>query len=187
MKIKKWDLIDSKIRLECGIFKIEEKVFRSPRTGQTHPFISARGTDWINIIPLTSNNDIVLVRQFRQSREMITLEIPGGMVDPGEEPLEAAKRELLEETGYSGDSSIYLGAVDPNPAILDLKCHTYLVENVQLTSKPKLDGTEDIEVDLLPLADMPKLIKDGQITHSLVITAFSLLELHRGGFKTLRA
>ena len=184
--IKKWELINSEVRLECGIFKIEEKIFRSPRTGNEHSFISARGTDWVNVIALTRENEIVLVRQFRQSSEVITLEIPGGMVDRGEEPSAAAVRELMEETGYGGEELIPLGAVLPNPAILDLSCHTYLVENVKKVGEPKLDGTEDIEVILLPLHEIPQMMKNGAITHSLVITAFSLLELHRGGFATLR-
>ena len=184
--IKKWKLINSNLRLECGIFKIEEKIFSSPRTGNEHSFISARGTDWINVIALTGDNEVLLVRQFRHSSEVVTLEIPGGMVDEGEEPIDAAARELLEETGYRGEELIPLGAVLPNPAILDLECHTYLVEGVTKVGEPKLDGTEDIEVVLLPLHEIPQMIKEGRIRHSLVITAFCLLELHRGGFATLR-
>jgi len=183
---EKWQRLSRTVRLECGIFKIEEKVFRSPRTGREHSFVSAEGTDWVNVIALTPSGEVVLVRQFRQSREILTLEIPGGMVDAGEEPAAAARRELLEETGYDGTPPVPLGAVDPNPAILNIHCHSFLMTDVRPVAEPRLDGSEDIEVVVVPLADIPDMIRKGDIAHALVITAFSLLELHRGGFATLR-
>lgn len=184
--IERWPLLRRTVRLGSGDFKVEEKVFRSPRTGAEHTFLAARGADWVNVIALTRDERVVLVRQFRQGVERVTLELPGGLVDGGEEPLAAGLRELREETGYVGGRARLLGVVDPNPAILDLQCHTILVEGVEPGGERSLDESEDIDVEVHPLREVRELIVQGRIHHALVITAFALLEASRGGFRTLR-
>jgi 8-oxo-dGTP pyrophosphatase MutT (NUDIX family) len=94
------------------------------------------------------------------------------MLDPGDSPADAARRELIEETGYGGSEPILLGVVHPNPAIHTNRCYTYLIENSVFQKQPEQDSTEDVEMEIVPLADIPKLIQDGVITHALVIAAF---------------
>ena len=93
------------------------------------------------------------------------------MADPGESPLEAAKRELLEETGCISDEWIFIGKVHPNLAIQNNSCFTYLANNITKIQKPKLDGTDDIDSLLFPVEDIKQLVSEGKITHSLVISA----------------
>ena len=107
--------------------------------------------------------------------ERFTLEIPGGMCDGDEPPEKAAERELREETGYVCDRLEPLGWVHPNPAVQTNRCHTFLARNVRRDGEPRPDPDEDLEVVEVPLADVPALIRDGTITHALVVCAFDLL------------
>ncbi len=169
--LKEWVILDSVISFECRIFKVGTQRAICPRTGETSKFYTIHASQWVNVIPLTEDNRVVMVRQYRHGSRTFCLEIPGGMVD-NETPLSAAKRELLEETGYSGDSVEYLGSVNPNPALFDNLCHSFLIRNVKKTAEISLDPAEDIEVVLAPLEEIPKLIKNGTINHALVISAF---------------
>jgi 8-oxo-dGTP pyrophosphatase MutT (NUDIX family) len=144
----------------------------SPRTGLDHDFFILESSAWVNIIPLTEENQVVLVRQYRHGIRDITLEIPGGLVEEGDSPEEAARRELIEETGYDSTKIEPLGSVHPNPAILDNMCYTFLATGVSLVGEQQQDEKEDIEVILQPLNEIPQLIRQGAITHSLVIVAF---------------
>lgn len=134
--------------------------------------------DWINVIPLTPAGEVVFVRQFRHGIGAETLEVPGGQMDPGDpSPLEAARRELLEETGYAGDDWAPLGWVHPNPAILTNRCHSFLVRDVRPIAPIRNDADERTEVELAPLTAVPDLIRSGRITHGLVLNAFHFLLL----------
>ncbi|MBU1205543.1 MAG: NUDIX hydrolase [Proteobacteria bacterium] len=151
---------------------MKEERYRSPRTGRVHDFYLLESVDWVNIIPLTADEKVILVKQFRFGTNEFSLEIPGGMLDPGDDPANAASRELLEETGYAGDEPLLLGVVHPNPAIHTNRCHTYLIKNATFMNLPQPDSSEDIEVQSIPLAEIPWLIGEGKITHALVIAAF---------------
>ena len=167
-----WTWISSKILTTCRIFTLKQEIYRSPRTGKEHEFYLLDSGDWVNVIPLTSDEKVILIKQFRFGTKDFSLEIPGGMLDAGESPSQAARRELLEETGYAGDEPILLGIVHPNPAIHTNRCYSFLVKNVTFRHAPRQDSTEDIEVQIVPLAEIPRLIRNGQITHALVIAAF---------------
>lgn len=108
-----WPLEAEEPLLDCKVFRVERTTARSPRTGRTHGFVRLRAPDWVNVIPLTADDDVVMVRLFRHGVREVTLEIPGGMVDPGESPAEAALREMREESGYAAPSAALLGAVQP--------------------------------------------------------------------------
>lgn len=150
-----------------------------PRTGASKRFSVIGATDWVNVIALTADEQVVLIRQWRAGVDRVCLEIPGGMVDPGESPDAAAARELLEETGYSAPRWTKLAALAPNPAIQDNTLHAYLAEGAVLTEAPHLDSSEVIALELTPLADAFAMVRDGRIDHALVVAAFGHLALAR--------
>ena len=171
-----WHRNDARRIQRCGIFSLDRVTFTPPEGGDARPFYVLDLPDWINVIALTDDGRVPLVRQYRFGIEELTLEIPGGMCNGDEDPLDAAKRELREETGYESDDWTALGWVHPNPPLQNNRCHTFLARSARKTSEPQLDPNERIEQALVPLAELPKRIEDGEITHALVLAAFQLYE-----------
>ena len=162
---------------DCRVFKVRRDYSADPRGAGEHDFYVIEAPDWINVIPLTKAGEVVLIELYRHGSEKISLEIPGGMVDPGELPHETAARELFEETGYEAEEVVFLGKTRPNPAIQDNWIHTYVARGAESKSEPSNDGTELTRVRLVPLAQVPSLIKEGAIDHSLVVVGFHWLAL----------
>ena len=176
-----WRRVRSEVVADCRVFRVRRDLSVSPLTGREHDFYVLTAGDWINVIPLTADNEVVMIEQYRHGSEDVTLEIPGGMVDAGESPRDAAARETLEETGYAADEIIPLGRVRPNPAIHDNWLHTFLARDVRLIQTPVHESTEHTVVRLVPLADVPRLVADGTITHALVVAGFYWLWLWQQG------
>jgi 8-oxo-dGTP pyrophosphatase MutT (NUDIX family) len=164
---------------DMKVFRLTETRAVSPRTGDERAFSVLETGDWVNVIPITAAGEIVLVRQWRHGTRAFTLEIPGGLVDPGEDPAVAAAREVREETGFAGDAVEALGVVETNPAIIDNRTHTFLIENCRSVGAQQQDDGEDIAVVLRPLAEVPELVRSGAIRHSLVVCGFWWLALRR--------
>ena len=178
--IKKWNLVKSEKLNSYRVFSTRRDISSSPVTGKSHDFYVIEAPDWTNVVAITPEREIILIKQYRHGVQSLTLEIPGGMVDPGETPLEAARRELLEETGYASDDLICIGRVHPNPAIQDNTCHTFLAKNAVKIKEPNFEGTEDIACFVTPVENVPNLVAEGKITHSLVISAFYWYYLYHG-------
>ena len=169
-------------RLGARIPGHDYKIFRTyfadgihPRGGAPKRFSLIECVDWINIIALTRDERVVLIRQYRPGTDEVCLEIPGGMVDPGETPADAAARELVEETGYTSARWEQIGTVAPNPAIQNNHLHTFLALDAEPTSAQRLEGSEVIDVETATLADCHAAIRDGRIDHALVVAAFGHL------------
>jgi len=171
--IKPWKLIRSKSSHSFRVFSVRTDTSTSPRTGKNHNFYIIESNDWVNIIPLTADHEVVMIRQYRHGSKEVTLEIPGGLVEAGDTPKKAATRELLEETGYRAKRWTKIGVVNPNPALFNNRCYTFLAQDIQKVSGPSPDQTEDIEVVRIPLRKIPGLIAKGKIDHAMVITAFT--------------
>ena len=144
---------------------------QAPRTDVPHDFYIVEAGPWINIVPLTMSQDVVMVRQFRHGIERLTLEVPGGLVDPGEDPAIAAARELREETGYSGRLE-QIGRIHPNPALQTNTLYTFVARDVVRVTEQDLESSEDIDVVLVPLEEIPARVRRGEIDHALVLVAF---------------
>lgn len=167
--IKPWPRTSSRILAECRIFNLHESTTESPETGKAHQFYFIETADWVNIVPITDNNEVVCIKQFRHGNQQITIEIPGGMVDPGEDPAVSAARECLEETGYQCDKVQSLGVIAPNPAVFDNRVHTYWARGAKPVGDIQNTATEKTEVLLIPLADIPGYLTRGEIDHALVV------------------
>ena len=176
--MKPWTKLDARPLHRGRVFDLEEVRFRHPVEGDSRGFCVLSAPDWINIIPLTPEGRVVMVRQYRFGVEGFTLEIPGGMCDPGEAPAAAARREMLEESGYDSRSIAPLGWLHPNPAIQSNRCHTFLARDARKVAEPRPDTNEMFEVTDVALEDVPRLIASGAISHSLVVGAFYLFD-HR--------
>jgi len=180
--LQPWQRLESETLYSCRIFSLRKDRNRSPRDGRDHDFFVLDSGDWVNIVPITANDEVVLIHQYRHGIDDITLEIPGGMVDPHDpSPLHAARREMQEETGYDSEDIIPLGSIHPNPAIQGNRCHTFLARNVEKHFEPHFDTTEETEVILVPSSQLSELVRQGKITHALVVTAFYWYDLLRRG------
>ena len=174
-----WRVQYSEKLVDCRIFKVRRDVSVNPRTGQAHEMFVLEQPNWVNVIPLTADEQVIMVEQWRHGTRSVHLETPGGLMEDGETPEQSAHRELLEETGYEAGEIVHLGTVHPNPAIQTNSQHYILAKNCRKVAEPNLDQAEDIQVKLVPLVEVPRLIEKGEITHGIVIGGFYWLNLYR--------
>jgi ADP-ribose pyrophosphatase len=172
----RWEKLAQTTRLETRILDVLGVRYRHPTREVEREFVVINSRDWCNIVALTPDNQLVLVRQFRYGVDEFSLEIPGGIIDSGEDPVAAGIRELREETGFVGSSARLLASVHPNPAIQNNRCHFVLVEGAELRAPLGWDHDEEIEVQTAPVDEVLAWARAGRITHSLVVCALMHFE-----------
>jgi 8-oxo-dGTP pyrophosphatase MutT (NUDIX family) len=154
---------------ENWLFHLRKERFQSRQSGKTHDYYVVHLADAVHVVALTPNDEVLLVRQFRAGSGRDSLEIPGGLVDPGEDPCTAGARELLEETGYAGDPPELLSTLWSVPSLITSRISTIVIRNARLVGKPTPDHTEELSIELVPASDIPPMIRDRQIDHALVV------------------
>ena len=177
--VRRWEIVRSESLQDCKVFRVRRALVRPPGSAATHPFYSIEADSWVNVVPITRDEQVVMVRQYRHGSREITLEIPGGIIDPGEEPAEAAARELIEETGHRAGHLRALGSLNPNPALFGNRVHTFLAEGVEQVGEVMNGPLEETEVELVPIRDVPALVRRGEIDNALVIAALHWWALDR--------
>jgi ADP-ribose pyrophosphatase len=173
----RWEKLGDRPLLTTRVFGVRAVRRRHPTRGTEREFVVLDAPDWCNVVALTPDRRLVLVNQFRQGSDDFSLEVPGGVIERGENPVAAAQRELREETGYTGARARLLGSVHPNPAIQSNRCHIVLVEDAARTAALEWDADEEIEVTTAPVAEVFSWARAGRITHALTLNALLLLEL----------
>jgi ADP-ribose pyrophosphatase len=176
---RRWEILGFEPLQDCKVFRLNRTLVRPPAGGEPHPFYSIDADHWVNVVPVTPDEQVVMVRQYRHGSREITLEIPGGIVDPGEEPAAAAARELLEETGYRAESIRALGSLNPNPALFGNRVHTFLAEGALRVGDVMNGPLEETVVELVPARELPERVRRGEIDHALVIAALHWWALSR--------
>jgi len=176
-----WEVHSEEVVLTTRVFQVKQQEASS----RLQPHIRGNFSvldcpNWVNVIAMTANEEVVLIRQYRHGNGCITIEIPGGMADGDEDFVTAGLRELLEETGYAGEGAELIGVVAPNPAFQNNRCGTLLVRDCRRISEADLDEHEEIEVFTTPLSEVLSMIRRGEIDHALVVAAFQHLALREG-------
>jgi len=180
--IEPWRAISSRPLGDFRVFSVREERRVSPRTGAILDFFILDAANWVNVIALTPDGQMVLIEQYRHGSNTVELEIPGGVMDPADvSPVATGCRELEEETGFVGEDPQIVGQVFPNPAIMSNTCFTVLVRNCRQVKAVKLDQGEDLATRLVPAAQVPELVASGRIRHSLIVAALYQFDLWSQG------
>ena len=169
-----WKRLRSERLLETPYFALRSDGLRLPGGAVKDPYYVVERPDAAIIFPLTGEGEVVLVRQYRPPLERMELGLPAGLVEEGEKPEAAARRELLEETGYSGDQWEPLGSLASSPSLKDNWAHLFLARGVEESAPPDPDEHELVEVIRVPVGDLPGLIRSGEIVSSSGVAAIML-------------
>ena len=172
-----WDMHENNLHADCRIFEVRKQRLKRRSDGLEGEFFVLDTNDWVNVLALTPDDKIILVRQFRYGSKEQSLEPPGGVVERGEDPVVAGLRELQEETGYVGEEPKLLGVVRPNAAILSNRCHVILVRNAQKTAELNFDQHEELVTELYPVRELKEMVRRGEITHSIGLNSIMMLLL----------
>ncbi len=174
----RWDLIDDQLLTPCRVWELRARRYRHPSNGKEGEFYYLNSRDWAVVVARTVDNHLIMVRQFRWGSDELSWELPGGIVDEGEDPVAAGLRELQEETGYVAESGQHLGCCSPNPAILNNRCHVIFADNVRLDpAGTDWDEHEEMQIQSVPVEGVLEWARQCQIDHALALVGLLYFQL----------
>jgi ADP-ribose pyrophosphatase len=170
-----WTTNSEKKEMDCRIFTVKS-VWREAAENRKGQFTIIDSPNWVTILPIVKNNHgndcFLIVEQYRHGSDSLTKEFPAGMIDNGEKPLDAAIRELEEETGYRAGKLTEIGVINPNPAFMNNSSYTYLAENLTPSGRQNFDEHEMIEMELLPVRDVAENMGKGMFNSAITVQAW---------------
>jgi ADP-ribose pyrophosphatase len=170
---REWIRLRTKRGPDLRIFDSRYDWLKNPRNGKVLQALVLEAPDWVNMVALTEEGRIVAVRQFRFGVRAFSLEIPAGLVDPGETPLQAARRELEEETGYTTGEWVSMGWSYANPAFLTNRVHHFLARNARRTGEPHPEEGEDLACAELTFDEVRRAVRDGSMRNAMTLLGLS--------------
>ena len=171
MPVDVWPLSAEESVLKTPVFEVRRQWCRSPKDGRDKAFTVLACPEWVQVLAFTPDDQALLVRQFRQGTRQVSLELPGGVVEPGQTPEEAARREMREETGYEAENFRQLAAFRPNPAVQNNTAYAFVAENARLAGPTRFDENEDLDLVLVPAAELRDLVLTGAVDHVIMAAA----------------
>ncbi len=179
--MEKYKKVSSEELVSNSFMKLRKQYMLKPNEGKEIPFYIIEFTDWVNVVAITTHMRIIMIKQYRPGIDEVCIEIPGGIIDEGEDPETAAKRELMEETGYSCDRIRLMKKVSGNPAIQNNFVYLFLAEGAKDYTEQNLDDDERIEVFDKPIDEVKDMLEEGQIHHPYASLSL-MLALNRFGY-----
>lgn len=174
----KWASGEKKLLLKTAVFDVTSSTntYKNGKQTVQGDYIVLDAPDWVIVIPeiedkATGQKEFFMVKQWRHGSKCLSVEFPGGVIDRGEAPEEAARRELLEETGCRAGKLTKLGQVNPNPALFSNHVHFFLAQDLECTNTQDLDNDEFVNVIKVPVTDIKKDMGTEQFPHALMSTA----------------
>ncbi len=165
----RWKMLSSKIVFQDRWFKARADSCEFADGRIIEPYYVVELPDWCNTIVITANERIILVRQYRYPADQTTYELPGGVIEKGEEPMAAAKREMEEETGYTSDDISLLMKLSPNPAINNNTAYFFLARNAVPTGKTHFDPFEDMDTISFSKDEIWQMLRENKIQHGVQV------------------
>ncbi len=170
--VDSWKLEESNEVFKCPVFNVQQKTYQKPENKGYFKAYVLDLPNWVNIIAANDQGNVILIKQYRFGTNRIELEIPGGIIERGETPKNAALRELKEETGYKATSLEQIGVVSANPAIMNNRCYSFFA---RITEKEKgaveFDPDEIIEIEFASIDQIETYLKEGKISNAYVVAA----------------
>lgn len=176
-----WEELNREHLVDCRVFQVYKKRFQHSQTQKESDFFVIDCNDWVQVLALTPERELIMVNQFRYGSKTHSWEVPGGIIDDADgDPITAGERELLEETGYAGKNARLIGWVYSNPAILSNRSHFVLIENCELVATQSWDEHEEIEIKIVPLEQALEMARTGKISHTIALNALFKLQNELG-------
>ncbi|MCA1926913.1 MAG: NUDIX hydrolase [Calditerrivibrio sp.] len=172
-----WNFLKKVDNFQDRVLTISHRYWEFTKKGVSAPFTSIDTIDWVVIIPTLKSGEFVLVEQFRPVVESVTIEFPGGGINNNEPPIDAAIRELEEETSLRAEEIREIGILRPNPAIMSNTCYVYHAKNCTFSGSYNFDQFEDINVKTYSKEMLERMIISGEINHSIVVASYALYKL----------